>query len=100
MILDQAALIPPALNGVNAIFQVAVIRAGVKGAGVKLGPAELRPIRYMSPNPILECLDKNWRKKICFRLKFGYVFGHFSIQILHKCPKTPLAASAAKRERS
>ena len=35
MILDQAALIPPALNGVNAIFQVAVIRAGVKGAGVK-----------------------------------------------------------------
>ena len=47
MILDQAALIPPALNGVNAIFQVAVIRAGVKGAGVKLGPAELRPIRYI-----------------------------------------------------
>ncbi len=46
MILDQAALIPPALNGVNAIFKVAVIRAGVKGAGVKLGPAELRPIRY------------------------------------------------------
>ena len=41
MILDQATLIPPALNGVNAIFQVAVIRAGVK-----LGPAELRPIRY------------------------------------------------------
>ena len=33
MILEQAALIPPALNGVNAIFQVAVIRAGVKGAG-------------------------------------------------------------------
>ena len=47
MILDQAALIPPALNGVNAIFQVAVIRAGVKWPGVKLGPAELRPIRYV-----------------------------------------------------
>ena len=34
MTLDQAALIPPALNGVNAIFEVAVIRAGVNGAGV------------------------------------------------------------------
>ena len=39
-ILNQAALIPPALNGVNAIFQVAVIRAGIKGAGVKKGPVE------------------------------------------------------------
>ena len=45
MILNPVAFIPPALNGVNAIFQVAVIRAGVKGVGVKLGPAELRPIR-------------------------------------------------------
>ena len=43
VISDQAALIPPSLNGVNAIFQVAVIRAGVK-----FGPAELRPIRYFA----------------------------------------------------
>ena len=39
------ALLTPALIGVSLIFKIGGIRAGVKGAGVKKGPAEKGPIR-------------------------------------------------------
>ena len=40
--LEQVALLTPALIGVRAIFKSGGIRAGVKGAGVKKGPAKKR----------------------------------------------------------
>ena len=39
------ALLTPALIGVSLIFKTGGIRAGIKGAGVKKGPAEKGPIR-------------------------------------------------------
>ena len=39
------ALLTPALIGVSLIFKTGGIRAGVKGAGIKKGPAEKGPIR-------------------------------------------------------
>ena len=58
-VLEQAALLTPALIGVRAIFKSGGIRAGVKGAGVKKGPAEKGPIRYNSSlgsGIMLECI--------------------------------------------
>ena len=43
------ALLTPALIGVSLIFKTGGIRADVKGAGVKKGPAEKGPIRYRRP---------------------------------------------------
>ena len=43
-------LLTLALIGVSLIFKIGRIRAGVKGAGVKKGPALKGPIRYL---PIL-----------------------------------------------
>ena len=37
--LYLAALLTPALNGGKGIFETGLIKAGVNGAGVKLGPA-------------------------------------------------------------
>ena len=42
----RLALFTPALIDVRPIFKNGVIRAGVKGACVKKGPAEKGPIRY------------------------------------------------------
>ena len=41
------ALLTPVLKGGKPNFETGVIRAGVNGAGVKFGPALLRPIRYI-----------------------------------------------------
>ena len=46
-VLEEAALLTPALIGVRSILKSGGIRAGVKGAGVKKGPAEKGPIRYL-----------------------------------------------------
>ena len=43
----DAALLTPALIGVILIFENGIIRAAVKGAGVKKGPAIKGPIRYL-----------------------------------------------------
>ena len=47
----MVALLRPALIGVSLIFKTGGTRAGVKGAGVKIGPAEKGLIRYF------ECCD-------------------------------------------
>ena len=49
------ALLTPALIGVNLIFKTGGIRAAVKGAGVKKGPAEKGPIRYGKAFNIQNC---------------------------------------------
>ena len=43
--LKELAFLAQALIGVGAIFKSGGIRAGVKGAGVKKGPAAKGPIR-------------------------------------------------------
>ena len=42
------ALLTPALIGVTLIFKTGGIRAGIKGAGIRKGPAEKGLIRYRS----------------------------------------------------
>ena len=50
------ALLTPALIGVSLILKTGRIRAGVKGAGVKKGLAEKRPIRYMGTRGIVKII--------------------------------------------
>ena len=50
------ALLTPALIGVSLNFKTGGIRASVKGAGVKKGLAEKRPIRYMGTRGIVKII--------------------------------------------
>ena len=60
-------LLTPALISVSLIFKTGGIRAGVKGASVKKGPAEKGLIRYIKAIAMFTCFREIWE----LHLKFG-----------------------------
>ena len=63
----MVALLTPALIGVSLIFKTGGIRAGVKGAGVKKGPAGKGPIRYVNYTSItLNCFKETTNNVLAY----------------------------------